>query len=203
MNILAKLMAIITISITLASCGATTKEIARMSQSERTDAFTEAPAEGVVPAGFADLVMKASIKTPLEGYYVLESKKSMHGKPGYPFLVNIDGQAVLWKEDGQKETIPRYDENGKTSHDPDAGVGMKYNIEKKIRLADGQHKIFFGLPGELYYTEVKITLKEGDTAVLEFKPLYRYKTMPTRIPTFLRGIDSYETLLNGQIIGRK
>ena len=200
MNILAKLMTIITISITLASCGASTKLISRMSRSERTDVFIEVPAEGAAPPGLVDLIIKASIKTPLEGYYILESKKSLHGKPGYPFLINIDGQAVLWKVDGQKETVPLYDEKGKTSHDPNAGTGIKYNLEKKVRLPAGMHRIFFGLPEEPYDTVIHITLKEGGAPALEFKPSYRYKTVPTRIPTFLEGINRYEPLLDGQII---
>lgn len=186
----------------LVGCGAATKEIARKSQSERTDVFTEVTAEAA-PAGFVDLVIKASIKTPLEGYYALESKTTAQGKPGYPFLVNIDGQSVVWKMDGQKETIPLYDENGKTSHDPDAGAGVKYILEKKVRLAAGPHKIFFGLPREPYYTKVQLTLTKDESPVLEFKPRYRYKTIPTRIPTFLNGISSYEIILKGQGIRRQ
>lgn len=192
-----------TMGAALVGCGAATKEIARKSQSERTDVFTEVTAEGAAPAGFVDLVIKASIKTPPEGYYVLEPKGSARGKPGYPFLLNIDGQAVLWKVDGQKETIPLYDENGKTSHDPDAGAGMKYILEKKVRLALGPHAIFFGIPGEPYFTEVNVSLKEGVPQILEFEPRYRYKTIPTRIPTFLRGICSYEAMLDGQIIRKE
>ncbi len=183
-----------TLGVILVGCCATTKELDRMSRSERTDVFTEVPAEGAAPAGFVDLVIKASIKTPLEGYYLLESKASVHGKPGYPFLVNIDGQAVLWKVDGQKEMVPRYDEKDKVSRDPEAGEGMKYVLEKKIRLAPGAHKVFFGLPGEPYYTIAEIFVKSGGLYILEFKPVYRYKTSPTRIPTFLKGVDKFEVM---------
>ncbi len=52
------------IGIALAGCGATTKELARMSRSKRMDVLTEIPSEGTVPAGFVDLVIQASIKTP-------------------------------------------------------------------------------------------------------------------------------------------
>ena len=198
----AKLMILISIGIILAGCVSTTKEIARMTNSTRTDVFVEVPAEGNALAGFVDLVIKASIKTPLEGYYAFESRTTAQGKPAYPFLVNIDGQAALWKVDGQKETVPLYNENGKTSHDPDAGTGMKYALEKKVRLAPGPHAIFFGIPGEPYFTVVKVSLKEGVPQVLEFKPHYRYKTIPTRIPTFLFGINSYEAMLDGQVMRR-
>jgi hypothetical protein len=165
-----------------------------MSQSARTDVFIEVPVEGTVPAGFGDLIIKASIKTPLE------SKESLHEKPGYPFLLNIDGQAVLWKMDGRKVTIPRYDDKGKTSLDPDAGVGMKYILEKRVRLAAGVYKVFFALPGDDYFIETDATVKEGKQAVLEFKPVYQYKTFPTRIPTFEKGIKKFEVYLNNEKI---
>ena len=188
---------------TLVGCGATLKVIERMGQSVRTDVFTEITADSAAPAGFVDLVIKGSLKAPLEGYDAPESKAPVHEKSGYPFLVNIDGQAVVWKVDGQKEILPLYDENGKTSHDPDAGAGLKYILEKKIRLAAGPHEIFFGLPRETYYTKVQLTLKEDGVPVLEFEPRYCYKTIPTRIPTFLRGICGYEAMLDRQIIRKE
>jgi hypothetical protein len=200
MNGFMKYIIAIAMGITLIGCGATTKELTKMSRSERTDVFTGVSAEGTAPSGFVDLVIKASIKTHLEGYYILESKKSVHGKPGYPFLVNIDGQAGLWTIDGQKELIPLYDEKGKSSRDPDAGTGIKYNLEKKVRLAAGPHVLFFGLPGESYYTEVHLTLKEDASPVLEFKPSYRYKTRPTRTSSFFQGIDDYVVMMNGQVV---
>jgi hypothetical protein len=190
MNRQTKLMIVIAIGIILVSCGTATKEIARMSQSEKTGVFTEATAEGPIPAGSADVLIKASIKTPPERYYALESKESAHGKPGYTFLVNIDGQAALWKAEGRKHDLPKYID-GKTSRDPEAGEGMKYVLEKRIRIAPGAHRVFFGVPGEAYYTSTDITVMSGVLYVLEFKPVYRYKTLPTRIPTFLKGISNY------------
>ena len=85
---------------------------------------------GAPPQGFADLVVKAEIKTHREGYYIAESKESPHGKPGYPFVLNVDGQAAVWKVDGQKDVKPASDEKGKTSKDPEAGTGIKYVLEK-------------------------------------------------------------------------
>ncbi len=194
------IMIAVTAVFTFASCVFPAKEIARMINSTRTGVFVENPAEGNAPAGFVDLVIKASLKTPPEGYYVLESKTPAQGKPSYTFLVNIDGQAILWTGDGQEETVPLYDENGRTSRDPDAGVGIKYRLEKKIRLAVGWHKIVFGLPSEDYLSEFKVSLNERGSQELEFKPRYRYKTYPIRIPTFQRGIERYDAVLNGQIV---
>lgn len=58
-----RVMAIIVMTI-FAGCGATTREITKMSQSERNDIFIEIASEGLAPAGYADLVIRASLKTP-------------------------------------------------------------------------------------------------------------------------------------------
>jgi hypothetical protein len=181
----------------MVGCGATARTITAKSQNEKTSIFTEVTDAGVRPQGFADLVVMATIKTHEAGYYIGDSQKSRHGRPGYPFLLNIDGQAAVWNVDGQKEVVSAYDEQGKTSKNPEAGTGIKYILEAKLRLHHGLHKIYFGLPADDYYREAEITLREGEEAVLEFKPLYRYKTFPTRIPTFLEGISKYEIYLNG------
>ncbi len=181
----------------MVGCGATARMIAAKSQSERTDVFTEVTDTGARPQGSADMIVKVNIKTHEAGYYIAESGESLHGKPGYPFVLNIDGQAAVWKVDGQKEVKPAYDEQGKTSKDPEAGTGVKYVLEKKIRLRPGVHKVCFGLPEDEYHAEADVTLREGEEAELEYKPRYRYKTLPTRIPTFLLGLDMYEIYLNG------
>jgi hypothetical protein len=142
---------------------------------------------------------RATLKTPLPGYYPLESKASAHGKAVYPFLINIDGQAVMWQVEGRKHPLPKY-VDGKTSRDPEAGEGMKYVLEKKIQLAIGSHKVFFGLPDEPYYTTVDIFVKSGGLYVLEFKPYYRYETFPTRIPTFLKGVEKFEVMLKEIVV---
>jgi hypothetical protein len=181
------------LAIVLTACGATTKIIARESQSERIDVFKEVAGTGTIPVGYADVIIKANIKTHVEGYYILEPK-DIHGKPGYPFLINIDGQAGLWKVDGVKDVKPAYVKDDGRNRDPEAGEGMKYVLEKQIRLAAGLHKVFIGLPEESYYRTTYITLEDGRLYVLEFKPDYGHKPKPDR-PTFLKGIKNYEVLL--------
>jgi len=187
-------------AILLTGCSATVKEIQMKSQSEKANVFTETKENESIPRGFAELIIKANIKTHVEGYYILESKESQHGKQQYPFLVNIDGQAGRWEVDGIKDVKPAYTADGKTSRDPEAREGFKYVLEKKIRLLTGSHRVFFGLPEDNYSTEVEISLKEGEMNILEFRPIYRTKSIPTRIPTFLKGIDKYEVFLNDRII---
>lgn len=76
-----KLLILTVIAIILAGCVSTTQEIARRTKSMRTDVFVEVPAEGNTPTGFVDLVIKASLKTPLDGDYALESRKPAQEKP--------------------------------------------------------------------------------------------------------------------------
>jgi len=186
--------------LSLIGCGTTAKEIQARSHGERTDIFTEVRDEGTIPKGFAELTIKADIKTHVEGYYILESKESLHGRQTYPFVVNIDGQAALWEIVGIRDVKPAYDADGKTSHDPEAGEGLKYILENKIRLNAGSHRVFFCLPEDKYYAEVEISLKDGEVGILEFKPIYRTKNIPIRIPTFMKGIDKYEGFLNNEKI---
>jgi hypothetical protein len=48
--------------------------------------------------------------------------------------------------------------------------------------------------------EIEITLKQEDSPVLEFIPVYKYKTHPTRINTFMKGINEVKVYLNGVCI---
>jgi hypothetical protein len=180
----------------LAGCGAAARTIAAQSTSEKSDVFTEVAGNEAAPSGYADVLITANIKTHIEGYYKAESKTSAHGTEVYPFMFNIDGQAVLWKAEGKNHELPEY-VDGKTSHDPEAGAGIKYVLNKKIRLRAGSHKLFFGLPEDDYYREVVINVKEGEAQMLEFKPEYRYKTRPTRIPTYMQGVSKFNILANG------
>ncbi len=180
--------------------GVTAKTIEQKSQNARTDVFKEIKNDDAPIKGFVTLAIKATIKTPLEGYYLSKSKNSMDGKSGYPFVMNIDGQAAAWKINGQKEILPLYDQGGMTSHDPEAGEGIKYILEKKIQLRAGTHKVFLELPDENYFKEFKIMLEEGKNYTVEFKPIYKYKILPTRIPAFKKGIKEYEAYLNNMRI---
>ena len=196
MNRFTAYISVVLLLTVLAGCGASAKMITAKSQSERTDVFTEISGNEAASTGFANVLITANIKTHLEGYYSGESPTSAHGKEVYPFLVNIDGQAVLWKVEGKKHELPLY-VDGITSRDPEAGSGMKYVLEKNVQLAAGTHKVFFGLPEEPYYTRVDISVTSGGTYVLEFKPKYWHKHFPSHIPTFFKGINKYEIYLNG------
>jgi hypothetical protein len=184
------------IGIFLAGCGTASKEIMMKAHSKRVNIFSEVKDENTPPLGSVVMLIRASIKTHLVGHYILESEESLHGKPGYPFVVNIDGQGIIWKAAGQEETAPVYDEKGERN--PEGGTGMRYTIEKKIRLAAGSHLIFFGLPEDRYSVRFQVTLKEGDLHVLELKPVYRKNPRYRR--RFEHGVSTYKIFLNGNSI---
>jgi hypothetical protein len=179
----------------LIGCGGIAKDIQGKDNSLRADVFSEIKNSNPSSPSEVALLIKASIKTHVANYYAFESSDSLHGKPGYPFLVSIDGQAEIYKVDGQKEVTPLYDKDGHTSRDPEAGEGVKYILEKRIALRPGSHDVLLGLPEDDYFKEVTITLKEGYSYTMEFNPIYKYKTFPARITTFKRGIKDLETIL--------
>lgn len=196
MKVLARCSLLAICGILLLSCGTALKEITLKSQSERADIFKEVQEREVKSGEFVDLTITSSIKTHVEGHYLLESKKSLHGKAGYPFLINIDGQAAAWKVDGQIENVPMYDEMGKRV--PEGGEGMRYTLQKKILLRAGSHKIFFGLPEEKVLLQLELALKAGESYVLEFRPVYRRRGKLSR--HFFYGVRTCEVLLDGNAI---
>jgi hypothetical protein len=181
----------------LSGCGHAMKEIHEKEHSIRGDVFTEIREDSredrIIPEGFADLRIKTSVKTHDVGYY-FEPEGSLHGKPGYPFVMNIDGQAAIWKIDGEEESPPVYDKEGNRL--PEGGKGRRYDLDKKVRLSAGSHHVFLGLPEEEYYTETNLILKGGESYTLEYKPIYeRYGHR--RQERFVYGVKKLEVYLNG------
>jgi len=177
----------------LGGCGGAVKQMTAESQSMRTDVFTEGKDQQPLPKGTVDLTIKGSIKIPPDGYYILESRPSREVKEGYPFELNIDGQEIVWRVQGKPGTTPRWDENGRII--PEGGRGTRYTLDKKIRLKPGFHHVVFGLPDENYFTEVKVSLREGEPHTLEFQPLYVMGRKHHR--SFYHGIKSYDAYLDG------
>ena len=180
----------------LSACGSVLEQINAKSLSARSDVFVEIKNGEAIPSGYADVIIKVSIKTPPAGYYLWESNDSFSGKPGFPFVFNIDGQAAVWKIDGQEEITSPYDEKGERI--PDGGRGIRYILNKKIRLTTGSHELFLGVPEDEYALEFVIFVKDG-VATLEFKPVYRGDHQRTA-PSFLNGIQSFELFYDGSPI---
>lgn len=179
-------------------CGTALKEINAKSLSTRSDVFVEIKDDEAIPTGHSDVIIKVSIKTRPTGYYLWEPKDSFSGKPGFPFIFNIDGQASVWNVDGQEEITPPYDEKGNII--PDGGRGMRYILNKKIRLKTGLHKLFLGVPEDEYAREFVIFVKD-EVSILEFKPVYRGGHRRPAPPwPFVHGIRAFELFCDGSPI---
>lgn len=185
----------LSLAIFFANCGASREQIRTQSITWCEGIFCEVNTPDGPPTGFADVVIKASIKTHLSGKgTLLESGSSPHGGPFYHFTVNVDGQAVTWKVPGQPENLPVV----KDRDSPDEGDGMRYTLEKKIRLRAGTHQIFLGVREKNTAKTVIVNLREGASATLEFRPIYpRYKQGH---PAFRLGFLGFNVRLNNTSI---
>ena len=186
MSTLGRYSALVLCGIILLGCTAASREIRVKSRSERKDVFSESVKEPI-PSGMAELHIRTSIKIKLERQFVRES--SIAGR-GYPFLMNIDGQAATWRVGGQRER------NGETRHE--RGEGLTYILERKLTLFAGSHKIFFGLPEEDTFVQFDVTMEDGQSYVLEFKPFYG--ECITGHKKFSHGVNRLGVLLNGNPI---
>ena len=177
----------------LAGCAGEIKQAKQQAvQGMRTDIFSEIKGGQPPPAGIVDLTIRASVKTPTREHFLLESRTPPPTEGGYPFELNIDGQEIVWKVDGILEKTPISDEKGRT---PEGGEGIRYILDKKIRVAPGAHHVVFGVPYDDYYTEVKVSLKESEPHALEFQPIY--STGRRGYETYHRGISRSRVFLDG------
>jgi hypothetical protein len=157
---------------------------------EQGNIFEELEENNPIP-GWSVLVIRASIKTLREGYYLFESKHSLHGKPEYPFVFNIGGQGVTWMAKGKPDTQQRIVD---AKRNPEGGGGVKYLLEKRIKLRPGSYKIYLGLTEENFQKEIDINLLEGKTNILDFTPVYQRDRISGY--TFYKGIHDFKVYLN-------
>jgi hypothetical protein len=156
--------------------------------------FTEVTRDGA-GRGTVDLIVKLSIKTHLPDHYVLESSKALHGKPGYPFVFTIDGQTVVWRDNGELENTPTYDAKGIRM--PEGGEGRRYTLNRRLRLAPGSHLVEVDLPEEDYRCAFRVNLAERAAAYsLELAPVYG-RGGKNR-PTFLYGVTRIDPYLDSE-----
>jgi hypothetical protein len=174
-----------------ANCGASRQQIHTQSKTLCEGIFCEVTTPDGPPPGYADVVIKASLKTHLPGEgALLEFGNCPHGGEFYHFVINIDGQAVTWKVPGQRENISL----ARGQHSQDEGDGMKYALEKKIWLRAGTHRVFLGVPESNATKTVTVNLQEGKSYTLEFRPIY---TRPKAgHPSFRNGFLGFNAVFN-------
>jgi len=201
--------------IILGSCGTAVHDTIKTNLAyERTNVFTEINDRGDPSQGFADVVVKASIKSNAETNSLIESKGIYNGENEYTFSLKIDGQSIIWRVMGERESIDHGDE--KDINHQEHGKGIRYVLDKKIRVAAGNHRVIFTIPGKINLTkQAEIDFKAGEKYVLEFKPKYKSLCVTTHIKrrhpkpsyscdrgkiTFSAGIKDFDISLNGNKI---
>lgn len=97
--------------------------------------------------------------------------------------------------DPQEDVVPK---TGKDySKNPEAGSGVKYTVEKRIRLKGGEKTVFFGAPDDGCCKSIRIVLREGKENILEFRPVYGKPGRGT-VRNFMSGIERLEAYFNGE-----
>ena len=175
-------------------CAHVTQEHIMEKASEEACSFEEINEKDTqLPEGYSELVIKASIKIPQEESYLIKTRPPRDENSQYPFVLNINGQGVLWMVnctlDKQKPTIDN-------ERNPEGGEGLMCRLEKRIRLKSGFYRVYFGLPEEQFETGVAISLAEGSSNVLEFQPIYRRHRISRR--TFQNGISTFDIFFNNK-----
>ena len=147
-----------------------------------------------LPDGYSELLIKAWIKIPEEENYLINKKPPRKKNSEYPFVLNINGRGVLWAVNctfDEQSFYAYYERN------PEGGNGLMCRLKKRIRLKSGSYRVYFGLPEEEFETEVCISLADGSSNLLEFKPIY-WKPGDNR-RRFWNGISSFDIFFNGKL----
>ena len=191
------LILLITAVALVSGCADSSTLIKKSSSSLRGDVFEELTDGGTVPQGYADLRITSSLKTHKPGIY---SAKDIHGTPDYRMLLNIDGQAVQLQGSLREENVEQ-----RGLRDEEAGEGIRYLFEKKLRSKAGTHKIVIAIPADDLAVEREITLPEGSSNSLVLEPIYRGASVKRRpgfygVKSFKEGIGGLRVLLNGKPI---
>jgi hypothetical protein len=176
-------------------CAHVTREHIMQKALERGSSFEEINEEDKqLPDAYSELLIKAWIKIPKKETYLINKKPPRNENSEYPFVLNINSQGVLWAVNCTFDEQSFYAYN-KTN--PEGGNGLMCRLKKRIRLKSGSYRVYFGLPEEEFETEVAISLADGSSNVLEFKPIY-WKPGDNR-RRFWYGISSFDIFFNGKL----
>jgi hypothetical protein len=173
-------------------CAHVTREHIMQKASEEAFSFEEInEKDSQLPEGYSELLIKASIKIPKKETYLIGTRPPRDENSQYPFVININGQGVLWMVNCTLDKQTTYIKHKKN---PEGGEGLMCRLEKRIRLRSGSYKVYLGLPEEEFETAVAISLPDSSSNVLEFKPIYWWHGKSGR--TFWNGISSYDIFFN-------
>ena len=187
-------LATLLIALLFSGCAHVTLEHIMQKASEEASSFEEINGEDKqLLEGYSELLIKASIKIPQKQFYLINPRPPRRENSQYPFVLNINGQGVLWQVNCTLNEQRMYVH---TKRNPEGGKGLMCRLEKRIRLKSGSYKVYFGVPEEEFEIEVPIFLTDRFSSVLEFKPIYWQGGDHRR--TFWNGISNFDIFLNGK-----
>jgi hypothetical protein len=174
--------------------GHVTRERIMQRASEKAFSFEEINQEDKqLPEGYSELLIKAWIRIPKKETHVIKTRPPGYENLQYPFVFNVNGQGVLWMVNRIFDEQAMYINN---KRNPEGGEGLICRLEKRVRLKSGSYKVYMGLPEEEFETSVTISLAEGSSNVLEFKPIYPWRR--TNHPAFWNGISHFDIFFNSK-----
>jgi hypothetical protein len=187
-------LAALLITLFFFGCAHVTREGIMQRASEKAFSFEENnEKDSQLPEGYTELLIKASIKIPQKEFYLIKRKPPRDENSQYPFVLNINGQGVLLMVNCTLDKQRTYINN---KRNPEGGEGLMCRLEKRIRLTSGYYKVYLGLPEEEFKTEVTISLADGSSNVLEFKPIYWWSGDNRRM--FWKGISNFDIFFNSK-----
>ena len=185
-------LAALLIALLFCGCAHTTRERIIEKSLEQASIFEEInEKDSQILKGYSELLIKASIKIPQKQFYLINPKPPRQENSQYPFVININGQGAMWTVNCTLDEQRMYVH---TERNPEGGDGLMCRLEKNIRLMPGSYKVYFGLPEEEFETEITISLADGSSNVLEFKPIYWQGGDRRR--TFRNGISNFDISIN-------
>jgi hypothetical protein len=175
-------------------CAHVTREQIMQKASGEAFSFEETnEKDSQISEGYSELLIKASIKIPRKEFYLIKTRPPRDENSQYPFVLNINGQGVLLMVNCTLDKQETYINN---KRNPEGGEGLMCLLEKRMRLKPGGYKVYLGLPEEEFETEVTISLADGSSNVLEFKPIYWRSGDFRRM--FWKGISNFAIFFNGK-----
>jgi len=193
------IMTVVTTGIFLAAlcgCSGNRELIKTMGNSTSQGIFQEVSDSSSPTPGYVDLRIYSSLKTHKPGIY---SETDPHGTPNYKMLVNIDGQAI------HLQGRLREENSGALSmRDPNEGIGIRYQFEKKLRIKAGAHKVVVAIPADDLAIEREILLSDSANSLV-VEPAYGVLPGKKRLglygeTSFKQGINRLRLTLNGKDI---
>ncbi len=190
--------AVLLVGTVLAGCAGNGELVKRAESPLRGDVGTVISPAVPPEKNFADLTIRASLKTHLAGAFPMG--EDSHGTANYQLLVNMDGQPLKFSGNCVTE-----DTSFLSNRNPEAGLGTRCRFNSHVRLKAGSHRIIVALPYDHLALEREITLEDRTDNTLEVTPTYypdRRQNGPGKggSASFKEGISGLELSLNGKII---